>query len=157
MSRVPSDSQMKSSELFKKRLNSLIAEQDCSIYEFADRAKVSRGVVARAAIHGIIPSVKLLIKICDYLKISLEYLLCLTDDKNFEPANPPSAFHDRLDELCFEYKVKYSQIGMRMPFSVNLFYDWRRAKTIPSLEYLMAIAKYFSVSVDYLLGRTDER
>ena len=33
----------------------------------------------------------------------------------------------------------------------------QRAKTLPSLEYLEAIADYFNVSIDYLLGRTDER
>ena len=42
-----------------------------------------------------------------------------------------------------------------MPFDTNLFYDWQRVKTIPSLEYLIAIARHFNVSIDYLLGRTD--
>ena len=44
-----------------------------------------------------------------------------------------------------------------MPFTKNFFYEWQRAKTLPSLEYLEAIADYFKVSIDYLLGRTDER
>ena len=44
-----------------------------------------------------------------------------------------------------------------MPFPNSYFYDWQREKTLPSLEYLRAIAEYFKVSIDYLLGRTDER
>ena len=155
MPRVTSDSQMKSSELFKKRFNSLVAELDCSIYEFAEKAKVSRGVVTRAAIYGIIPSVRLLIKICDYLKVSLEYILGLTDTKYFEAAQEPSTFHARIEELRRENKTTYSKIGTQMPFDTNLFYDWQRVKTIPSLEYLIAIARHFNVSIDYLLGRTD--
>lgn len=41
MSRVPSDSHLKTSDLFKKRLNELIADLDCSIYEFAPKAHVA--------------------------------------------------------------------------------------------------------------------
>lgn len=157
MPRVTSDSQMKSSELFRKRINELIANQDCSIYEFAERANVGKGVITRAAIHGIIPSVRLLIKIADALNISLEYMIGLTDTMAFDLSQNQSAFHQRIQELCQEKGVKYSQIGTQMPFSTNLFYDWQREKTLPSLEYLIAIAKYFKVTIDYLLGRTDDR
>lgn len=157
MSRVPSDSLFKSSELFKRRLNEAIADSDCSIYEFAKKAEVSKGVITRASIYGIIPSVRPLIKIADTVELSLEFLLGLSDVSAFTIAIPKSSFHVRLKELCLERKVKYSQIGKHMPFSTNLFYDWLRENTIPSLEYLIAIANYFEVSIDYLLGRTDDR
>ena len=157
MAKVTSDSHMRSSETFRIRLNSLIADLDCSIYEFADKANVSKGVLTRAAIYGIIPSVRTLIKIADCLCVSLEYLLGLTDNTFYEPAPSPSTFHIRLAELCGERNVKYSEIGALMPFSANLFYDWQREKTIPSLEYLLALAEYFKVSPDYLLGRTDHK
>ena len=157
MAKVTSDSHMRSSETFRIRLNSLIADLDCSIYEFAAQAKVSKGVLTRAALYGIIPSVRPLIKIADCLCVSLEYLLGLTDNTFYEPAPSPSTFHIRLAELCGERNVKYSEIGALMPFSANLFYDWQREKTIPSLEYLLALAEYFKVSPDYLLGRTDHK
>ncbi|HIV63485.1 MAG TPA: transcriptional regulator [Firmicutes bacterium] len=157
MAKVTSDSHMRSSETFRIRLNSLIADLDCSIYEFADKANVSKGVLTRAALYGIIPSVRPLIKIADCLCVSLEYLLGLTDNTFYEPAPSPSTFHIRLAELCGERNVKYSEIGALMPFSANLFYDWQREKTIPSLEYLLALAEYFKVSPDYLLGRTDHK
>ncbi len=155
MSRVPSSSQMKSSDEFKKRFNAIIAEQDCSIYEFAEKAGVSRGVVTRAAIYGIIPSVKILIRICNYLKVSFDYIACMSDDKAFEPSQEQTTFHERIILLCERKKLNFSQVALHMPFDKNLFYDWQRVKTLPSLEYLCAIAKYFDVSLDYLLGRSD--
>lgn len=157
MARVPSDSKLKSSVVFKNRFIALVAEQDCTIYEFAKNAGVSKSVVTRAAIYGIIPSVKLLIKIANALNTSLTYLLGMTEIKLFEAAPAPSDFHARLNALRCEREVKVSEIGAKMPFSTNLFYEWERVGTIPSLEYLIAIAKYFEVSIDYLLGRTDDR
>lgn len=44
-----------------------------------------------------------------------------------------------------------------MPFQKNSFYEWLRTGSLPTLEYLEAIAEYFNVSLDYLLGRTDYR
>ena len=157
MSRVPSDSHLKSSDLFKKRLNEIIADSDCSIYEFAKNAEVSKGVITRAAIYGIIPSVRPFIKIADAAAVSLEFLLGISDERNFTFSLQKATFHTRLKDLCLEKQVKFSKIGKHMPFSTNLFYDWQREKTLPSLEYLIAIANYFEVSVDYLLGRPDDR
>ena len=157
MSRVISDTQMRVSEIFRIRLNALIADFDCSIYEFAERAKISRGVITRAAIYGIIPSVKPLIKIADTLNIFLTYLLGLTDNNSFDPSISQTSFHERIQSLCSENNLKFSQLGKHMPFNVNLYYDWQREHTLPSLDYLLAIADYFSVSPDYLLGRSDDK
>lgn len=85
MSRVPSDPHFKTSNIFKKRLNALIADLDCSIYEFAQKANISVGVITRATIYGITPSVKPLIKIADTCDVSLHFLLGLTDVTIFTP------------------------------------------------------------------------
>ena len=158
MSRVPSDSHLKTSDLFKKRLNELIADLDCSIYEFAPKAHVSKGVITRATIYGIIPSVKPLIKIADTCEVSLEYLLGLTNETIFSPSILKVPFHIRINELRLERGVKFSQIGKHMPFSTNLFYDWQREHTLPSLEYLLAIAsrrkRYFQCNNSITHGGT---
>ena len=87
----------------------------------------------------------------------MEYLLGLTNETIFSPSFLKVPFHIRINELRLERGVKFSQIGKQMPFSTNLFYDWQREHTLPSLEYLLAIANYFEVSIDYLLGRTDDK
>ena len=43
-----------------------------------------------------------------------------------------------------------------LKLSKNSFVDWEQRGTIPNGETLTKIAEYFNVSVDYLLGRTDE-
>lgn len=157
MAKIPAETEKKFSDSFRKRIMELITEQGCSKYEFASLVQVSVPVITRAAIYGIIPSLRPLIKIADYFKISLPYLLGETDDETFYPSEENETFHTRLEKLTKENNTKYSKIAHSMPFTKNFFYEWQREKTLPSLEYLEALADYFNVSIDYLLGRTDER
>lgn len=46
---------------------------------------VNKEIITRATVYGIIPSVKSLIKLADYLKLPLSYLLGESDKKNFYP------------------------------------------------------------------------
>lgn len=157
MPKILSDSEKRISPEFQKRLAALIDEQECSKYQFAAAVQISVSVITRAVIYGIVPSLKVLIKIADYLNLSLPYLLGETDERYFYKSQNPSTFHERLEALAREKGAKYSQIAYQMPFSKNFFYEWQRVKTLPSYDYLKVLAEYFKVSTDYLLGRTDDR
>lgn len=141
---------------FQKRLLELIEDENCSKYEFAERANVSKEVINRACLFGIIPSLQSLIRIADYLNISLPYLLARSDRELFEKSNSGATFHDRLPLLTAKAQKKYSEIAHAMPFPESYFHDWLRTKTLPSLDYLFSIADYFHISPDFLLGRTDD-
>ena len=157
MPKIPTETEKRISPEFQARLAELIDELDVTKIEFAKKVHVSEAVITRAVIYGIVPSLKILVRIADCLNVSLPYLLGESDDAAFYPAEPQAGFHARLDGLAKESNVKYSQIAHKMPFSKNFFYEWQRVKTLPSLDYLRALADYFGVSVDYLLGRTDYR
>ena len=141
----------------QERLNKLIKDNDCNKYQFASSVGVSKEVISRACLYGIIPSLQSLIKIADYLNISLLYLLGETDESHFLKSEQSLSFHDRLQQLASENNKKYSEIARKMVFPESYFHDWIRTKTLPSLDYLIMIADYFKVSPDYLLGRTDDK
>ena len=157
MSKIPENSEYKISPTFQNRLIELIDEQDCSRYEFASSAGISKGALGRATIYGIVPSVRTLIKIADFLNVSLDYLLGNIDNDDFYKSEQPTTFQIRLKELCAEKNVTYSKAAHAMPCSRNYFFNWQSNNTLPSLDYLIVLAEYFNVSMDYLLGRTDER
>lgn len=157
MARLPEECVMRTSNIFQKRLIDLIDDQDLSKLEFAKFAGVNKEVISRATIYGIIPSVRSLVKIADALNISIPYLLGETNDKTFYRADSPTSFHERLGELKCEKGCRYSHIAARMHFQENSFYEWKRKGLLPSLDYLKELAEFFDVSIDYLLGRTDER
>ena len=157
MPRTPSEPEKRISPEFQHRLIELMSDEECSKKELAEKAHISVSVLTRAEIYAIIPSVKVLIKIADSFEVSLPYLLGETDKRDFYPTEETNLFHERLQKLVEEKGTNYSRIASVMPFSKNFFYEWQRTKTLPSFDYLKALAEYFEVSVDYLLGRTDYR
>lgn len=60
---------------------------------------------------------------------------------------------DRVKELADKKKISIVELEEKVGFSKNSMYSWKKNK--PSAEKLEAVADYFNVSTDYLLGRTD--
>ena len=145
------------SEKFKSRIKQIIDDQDFNKKDFPKFVEVSPAVIIRATKYGIIPSLKTLIKIADKVNVSLPYLLGETDNNEFYLSEHPTTFHVRLEQLANENGEKYSAIANKMPFAYNSIYEWIRTGCLPSLEYIKPLAKHFKVSIDYLLGRTDDR
>lgn len=162
MSRIPADAENRISLEFSNRLAELIDEKKIDFPDYnkstlVKEAKVSKDIVNHALMFGIIPSLQPLIKMANALNVSLSYLLAESNDSHFYKSEFPKTFYERLEELKNEKGVKYSQIACKMPFAENFFYEWKRRNHLPSREYLKAIADYFGVTMDYLLGRTDDR
>lgn len=157
MPKIPKDTEMRISSAFQHRLQELIADTELNNAGFASAAGISKDVITRAVIYGIIPALRSLIKIADYLNISIGYLLAENDEANFYRAEIPQSFETRVKELAAEKGEKLSGVAAIMPFAKNSFSEWFKKGTLPSLEYLKALAEHFHVSIDYLLGRTDDK
>lgn len=157
MPTTPEDSEYIISAAFQKRLLELIEEHDCNKAEFSSFTGVSQGMIGRATKYGIIPSVRSLIKIANSCNISIKFLLGESDKDDFYMSDHPTNFQFRLKQLSEEKNLSYSKIAHEMPFPRSYFFDWMREDTLPSLDYLFPLAEYFDVSIDYLLGRTDQR
>ncbi|MGN0824568.1 MAG: helix-turn-helix domain-containing protein [Candidatus Coproplasma sp.] len=155
MSKVNSEIESRVSVAFQKRILEIMEEEEMTKRRFAEYVGVSKDVIIRATLYGIIPCMQTLIKIADVLEVSLDYLLGTTNDKDFDKSLKPASFQERLNALAQEKGEKFSKIAHSMPFPENYFYDWKRQNLLPSLDYLKALATYFNVSIDYLIGRTD--
>lgn len=157
MSKNPENYTNNISVEFQERIKQIINDQDFNKKDFPKYVGVSKDVIIHATKYGIIPSLKSLIKIADKINISIPYLLGETNINEFYASEHPTTFHFRLEQLANEREEKYSTISNKMPFAYNSIYEWKRTGCLPSLEYLNALADYFKVSIDYLLGRTDDR
>lgn len=63
-------------------------------------------------------------------------------------------FYDNLSELCKINGITVSGLLAELKMSASNKQKWKNGATVNS-SVLMKIADYFNVSVDYLLGRTD--
>ena len=61
-------------------------------------------------------------------------------------------FYDLFKKLCDDRNISVSKACIEMGLSRSIAAKWKNTKTNPSAEVLPKIAKYFNVSVDYLLG-----
>ena len=66
-------------------------------------------------------------------------------------------FTQRLQSLMKEKGIKQKQLCEDVQINKNLPKYWKDKNTHPNKTILKALADYFDVSVEYLLGETDER
>lgn len=57
-----------------------------------------------------------------------------------------------LKELRKEANLSQDQLGKKLGFSNQTVSFWESGKREPSLDALVSVAKFFDVSVDFLLG-----
>ena len=59
----------------------------------------------------------------------------------------------KIKELRFKNNVKQKELSAFLKVPANTLCSWEYGKAEPPYEKLIAIADYFNVSTDYLLGR----
>ncbi|UUW40215.1 repressor protein [Bacillus phage B13] len=61
----------------------------------------------------------------------------------------------RVKDLATDRGLSIAELERKLNFSPNTLYKLKSQK--PSIDRIEAIAKYFDVSTDYILGRTDKK
>ena len=66
-------------------------------------------------------------------------------------------FSERLRELRMERGLKQREMSEICGLKLRSYQDYEYNKSYPEVPGLVALADYFGVSLDYLMGRTDVR
>lgn len=61
----------------------------------------------------------------------------------------------RIKSIRTENCMTQAQFGNMLSVSQDTVSLWEKGKSVPTVEYIIAICKLFSVSADYLLGLSD--
>lgn len=64
-------------------------------------------------------------------------------------------FADRLRELRINSKLSQRALAAKTNLSPSAIKQWENESRVPNAEAVVTLAKFFSVSCDYLLGMTD--
>lgn len=99
------------------------------------------------------PSLQTLIKIANYLEVTVDYLYELTDENNFSPySTNQSEFYKTLLEMIEKTNLSARQFCKQMNFSKDNILRYKKGVE-PSVSTLFEISKFFKCSVDDLLQK----
>ena len=139
---------------FSKRLAELIKEHDKTITDFSSEIGCSEATVSRYIQGKSYPTIYITVRMADYFKCSVDFLLGIKTDEfdkyEFKPCPP---FGERLVEICEEKQISRYRLQQLTDIPESVMRYWVRGKTKPSLVNVIKIAENLKVSVDYLLGR----
>lgn len=65
-------------------------------------------------------------------------------------------FKDRLKELRIEHNLSQQELGNILMMTKMAISHWESGHSEPSIAQLIRLSEVFEVSVDYLIGKTDE-
>jgi len=65
--------------------------------------------------------------------------------------------HKRLKELRKELKLTQYEVSEKINIPSSTYANWEQGTRAPDYEILIKIANIFNCTVDYLLGRTDNK
>ncbi|MCX4286630.1 MAG: helix-turn-helix transcriptional regulator [Clostridia bacterium] len=144
---------------FKERFIELADELDVSSH--TEKSKVigiSNTTYFNIYNYGVIPTTTSLMRIADYFNITIDYLIGNTDIDSFVKSNEPISFWERLNSLRTESNIPtIYKLADSIHIHRNNIAQWKKQSSIPLIDDVELIADYFNVSIDYLLGRTDDR
>lgn len=66
-------------------------------------------------------------------------------------------FKDRIFQLRTESNMTGQQLGEKLFVSKSAISHWESGRSEPTINVMIQIANLFNVSLDYLLGRSNER
>lgn len=149
------------SEVFAKRFNDEMKTKGDNIYSVAMKHGVSVALVAGCAYQGKLPPVRKLVKLCSSYGLSIDYLIGDCDEN--KPVNSgvvydyasdypkqlakraKSVIRNSVSEASQKTGIKYTDIAAFVASGKAM-----------KIENVLSFAKYYNVSLDWLLGLSEE-
>lgn len=138
---------------FSDALNELLEIHDLNEKTLAEKTEIPVSCISLYTRGMQAPYLEAIVKLADYFRCSTDYLLGLSDryvEKTYRPCPP---FAQRLNELLKDLKYPIHYYYTDTGISKSSFYEWKRGKSLPTLEKLVRLSELIDYSVDKLLGR----
>jgi len=133
-------------------------DNETNIKQFANLVKISNSLVYKYVNEKVKPTFNNLVKLANFFTCSIDYLVGL--DNNYRYVEPKQAnknlFFERYNNLLSNKNATHYKMAQSKNFSNSSHLDWKNG-SIPYIDTLIEIAKFFDVTIDYLLGRSDEK
>ncbi len=137
---------------FKSSLQEMLEEKGLNRRKLSKIIDISESTLNGYFNSGYYPSLKNAKKLCKYFNCSFDYLLGLSDNKDYKPKSNNKTFFENFCDLIKQNNLSNSKAMEELKMSEYDFYRWRNGQ-MPKVFNLVEIAKHFNCSIDELLGR----
>ena len=125
--------------------------------EIVKQIGITYATFSKAYNYGIFPTVPILVRIADFFDVSVDYLVGNTENEQYVRSDAPKKFTERLEKLKASKGISTTyELAQRVHIHRNNIAQWIKHDYIPSIDDLALLADFFGVTLDYLLGRSDD-
>ena len=139
---------------FKEVLNDLLIEHKLSRLQLAKQIGITSTTINDYFNKNYYPRIDIAVKMSNFFNCSLDYLFGFTTTKNlkhnYSSQNFIKNFINKFNILIKDNNSSIAKTMKVLNMSETNYYRWKSGK-FPKTINLLQIAKYFNVSLDYLL------
>lgn len=135
-------------------------EAELTQWQVADILGVSRSVYGMWEKEFDFIPLKRLNDFCNYFNVSFDYALGLTNIKNYpyhQNNFDKNIIKERLKTLRKNHNLTQDRLSSKLNITRSLISKYENGTNLILTCFLIAYAKYFNVSTDYLVGRINTK
>lgn len=140
---------------FSNRLKQIRSHTDYTQREIAKHLGVSERAYQHYEAGTREPSISQLIALADYFNVSLDYLCGRTEDVEKRGYHVYPQFPGILKQLRIDKGLDIWDFADILEISARNYAGYEIGETMPDLPVIVAFADFFDVSIDYMIGRTN--
>ncbi len=137
---------------FQERLQELLVENNISRLKLSKSLNISSTTINGYFNKNYYPKIEIAITMSNYFNCSLDFLFGLSDKKEILKKNF-NTFFENFNKLIKSSGLSIALTMKNLNMSEYNYYRWRDG-LLPKTINLIDIAKYYNVSIDYILGNT---
>ncbi|MCL2847695.1 MAG: helix-turn-helix domain-containing protein [Firmicutes bacterium] len=140
---------------FSERLKELIFENNITVKKLSQNISCSEKSIYDWLTGKInfVPSVYNLIKLADYFKCSLEFLLGIEQENYLTAPKQRPPFSEWFRSAVEAKGFTLYGLSRKTKMNTGNYYNWINGVSEPSLDSLLRISEALDCSLDYLVGR----
>lgn len=130
-------------------------ERGMKSYKLAEASGCNKTAVNNWLYQAQMPSARALIRLADYMNVSLDYMLGLKSSPSIVRSGTSEKFARRISSLQIPEGITSYKLAKACGTGTSAVSKWKDLTRLPKLEVLIKLSSVLDCSVDYLVGRTN--
>ena len=144
----------------ENRLESLKDERDLKSKDVANYLNVNESTYSEWEHNKIPIPTRRILELADFYNVNIDYMLKLTDIRKKITSNNDldlKLIGNRLKAIRKDLNLSLRQLGDELNCSFSSLGSYERGENLINCEILISLSKYSRYSIDYILGRTENK